>query len=306
MVTALVAWACGMEHLGAVKLVGVVIGVAAAGYRISAKEQVTLESESQPLLVGGVILVFLLCAAVYALLNKQINTKYNGATITAWGFCSATVFFALTAVGYFVHLAATAHQGSAADRAAFELAVQDELQLWWPLHWTTTQLCLLWTTLQSQTLLVPCCSSLSLPHVAHKSRCLPSVCMDFAAKHFEVSDSRLALAVMAVGNGVPQICVGLRSGGVHSPELQSNDLLAAAPRCNHRHDVRASHFLQHSHVFCDICKMGLNQMYCSPLPVETRYDLAEPVGTITTLLVVDGRLPTLLVSPDSPLFVCEY
>eukprot|EP01043_Picozoa_sp_COSAG02_P046777 COSAG02_NODE_4410_length_5388_cov_2.471167_6_plen_284_part_00 len=143
MVTALVAWACGMERLGAVKLVGVVIGVAAAGYRISAKEEVTMDSESHFVLVGGVILIFLLCAAVYALLNKQINTKYNGATITAWGFCSATAFFALTAAGYLAHLAATAHQGSAADGAAVDSALQDELQLWWPLHWTTTQLCLL-------------------------------------------------------------------------------------------------------------------------------------------------------------------
>ena len=105
---------------------------------------------------------------------------------------------------------------------------------------------------------------------------------------------------MAVASGVPQICIGLRSGGMHSPQLQSHDLLAAAPRCNHRHDVRVSYSLQYSHGFSDTWEI---RMHFSPLLVETRYDLAEPVGTIATLLLLDGRLPTLLVSPDSQVFM---
>eukprot|EP01043_Picozoa_sp_COSAG02_P046776 COSAG02_NODE_4410_length_5388_cov_2.471167_5_plen_125_part_00 len=120
--------------------------------------------------------------------------------------------------------------------------------------------------------------------------------MAFAVGHFQsVTDSKLALVVMVVGL---QACVGLRGGGVHSIELQSHDLCTAAARRDHRHDVCPTHCLQHSHGFSDVWE-SFNRKYDSPLLVESRYDLAEPVGTITMLLLLDGRLPTLLVRADS-------
>ena len=178
MVTAVVAWACGMERLGAVKLAGIVIGVVAAGYRIFVQEdvdQVAPGSDSQQALVGVVILAFLLCAAFYALLNKQINTKYNGATITAWGFCSATALFALSAGGYFVFLFFTVERDSATDVASAKLV--EELQRWWPLHWTTHELYTLQATTAAKHLktkphkiVVTCTCALRFPRVSHMGR----------------------------------------------------------------------------------------------------------------------------------------
>ena len=130
MVTALVAWAAGVEALSPLKLAGIAVGISAAAYRISAKENVTLSTlvaTESPHLVSVVIVAFLMCAALYALLNKRLGA-YNGSTITAWGFGSAAALYAATTAAHLSYLSL------ATDKPA------PRLEEWWPGAWSEYQL----------------------------------------------------------------------------------------------------------------------------------------------------------------------
>ena len=130
MVTALVAWAAGVEALSPLKLAGIAVGISAAAYRISAKENVTLSTlvaTESPHLVSVVIVAFLMCAALYALLNKRLGA-YNGSTITAWGFGSAAALYAATTAAHLSYLSLATDEPP------------PRLEEWWPGAWSEYQL----------------------------------------------------------------------------------------------------------------------------------------------------------------------